>query len=265
MIVTREQGAEACTQLSLIAAKLIYQLNGMPPQQSQVNHFYKGVVVRTGIHLKDAAHILCSNHDEHISSAFSIFRIVLDDLLRACYVYSCSDRKRALDDITAKAFSDYFKTWKEAARLNRTLNLGGDMTDVVVNEEREKFIASAAGSRYTTTNKKGELVLREVINSRVLVRAIEENPRVAHYSRGYVLFKQMSHYIHYSMLTYQMDRSESRQKEIGFIDEVIFLVYHLLRVSHEVLAETHADLEWPSGPADTSLDRVSYIVPVPVK
>jgi hypothetical protein len=261
MISTREQAAEACTQLSAVAARLIDQLNALSPQQAEVTHFYKGVVVRTGVHLKDAALVLGTNRDPHISTAFSIFRIVLDDLLRSCYVYASPDRQEALDDLTARARKDFYGTWREAARLNRMLNLGGDMTDEVIDAELEKFITSDEGARYVTKNKKGETVLRDVVNARKMVGTIETHPKVAHYARGYVLFKQMSQYIHYSMLTYEMDRSPARAKEIPFIDEVIFLAYHLLKLAQEVISEPNPQLTWPAGPMDVSFDRPKYLVP----
>lgn len=262
MITTREQAAETCIQLSGVAARLVDQLNGLQSQQSEVNHFYKGVIVRTGLHLKDAAQILVSNHNQHLTSAFSIFRIVLDDLLRSCYLVASSDRQKALDDITAKAHRDFYSTWKESARLNRELRLGGDMTDEVVDAKLAEFMSSEQGKRYVTHTKQGMHVLRDVINTREMVSIIERSPRVASYARGYVLFKQMSQYVHYSMRTYEMDRSPSRELEIGFIDEVLFLTYHLLKVATEVLAEANPQLTWPVSPIDGSFDRPTYLVKV---
>lgn len=71
----------------------------------------------------------------------------------------------------------------------------------------------------------------------------------------------MSHYVHFSMLPYRMDRAAaSRTIEIQFIDEVMFLAYHLLKIATEVLAEANAQLAWPIGPADENFDRPTYLV-----
>ena len=264
MITTREQAAEACTQLSLIAAKMIAHLNNLQPQQSEVAHFFKGVVVRTGVHLKDSAVILQTNHDQHISSAFVIFRVLLDDVLRACYVYASPDRQRAVDDLTAKAYKDWFKTWKEAARLNQKLQLGDALTDALVDAERDKFMKSQDSDPYVSVDAQNARQLRNGVRADEMIRAMEQCPRVATYARAYVLFKLMSHYVHFSMLPYQMDRAKhSRALEIQFVDEVMFLAYHLLKVATEVLAETNAQLTWPTSPADTRFDRPTYLVKQP--
>lgn len=189
MITTREQAAETCAELSEVAARLIEQMNTLNPQQTTVAHFYKGIVVRTGVHLKDAATILRTNRDQHISSAFVVFRVLLDDLLRSCYVYASSDRQRAVDDLTAKAYKDWFKTWKEAARLNQVLQLGDAMTDAIVDTERDKFMNGPDSDPYVSVDVQGIRALRNGVRADEMVRVIEKCPSVAVYARGYVLFK----------------------------------------------------------------------------
>lgn len=46
--------------------------------------------------------ILQSSIDQQVSSAFVIFRALLDDLLRYCYVHASSDRQGAINDLTAR-------------------------------------------------------------------------------------------------------------------------------------------------------------------
>jgi len=224
-------------------------------------HFYKGVVVRTGVHLKDAAIILRTNRDQHISSAFVIFRVLLDDLLRACYVYASANRQNSVDELTSKAYKDWFNTWKEAGRLNAELQLGDAMTESLAKGELDKFLSDPANASYITLDASNKKVFKKEVKTPAMVSTIKTCPRVAKYSRGYVLFKQMSHYVHFSMLPYHLDRAHpSRDLEIQFIDEVMFLAYHLLKVSQEVLSEPNPQLTWPTGPADATFDRLNYIV-----
>jgi len=261
MISTKEQAAETCIQLSVVAAKLIYQLNHMPPLQSQVNHFYEGVLVRTGVHLKDAATILRTNRDEHISTAFVIFRVLLDDLLRSSYVYASTNRQLAIDALTSKAQSDFYNTWKVAGQLNAELQLGDAMTEAIADAERDKFLNDAASASYITLDRSGNNTFKKGVQTSEMVRTIKTCPRVAKYSRGYVLYKHMSHYVHYSMLPHELDRAQlSRALEIQFIDEVMFLAYHMIKVAQEVLAETNTQMTWPTGPADASFGSESYSV-----
>ncbi|MGV9012372.1 MAG: hypothetical protein ACOH13_07245 [Flavobacteriales bacterium] len=260
MVKTRIEGADTCDDLSGLAAKLIDQFNGLPMQQTEVAHFFKGIVVRTGVHLKDAALLLHTNHDQHLFSAFVLFRILLDDLLRSCYVFASTDRQEAVNTLTAKAYNDWYKTWREAGRLNQSLQLGDAMTEALTERERDKFLSDAANDAYVLTNGQGKRAFKKGVPTDQMVRIIEKCPRVAAYSRGYVLFKQMSHYVHFSMLPYKLDReSDLRALEIRFIDEIMFLTYQLLRVSHEVIATENSQLTWPESPVDTSFNRKNYI------
>lgn len=259
MITTRIEGADACDELSKLAAKLIAQFNDLPKHQSAIMHFFKGVVVRTGVHLKDAAVVLRTNREKHLSSAFVLFQVLLDDLLRSCYVYASTDRQEAVNVLTAKAYNDWYKTWKEAGLLNQSLQLGDAMTEALAEGERDKFLSDNANDAYVLTNDQGQRAFKKGMPTDQMVRTIEKCPRVAAYSRGYVLFKLMSHYVHFSMLPYKLDRaSDSRALEIRFIDEIMFLTYHLLRVSHEVMATENSQLTRPENPADTIFNRKNY-------
>lgn len=261
MNTTREQAAEACTQLAGVAALLIDQLNGLPSQQSVVNHFYKGVIVRSGVHLKDAALLLSSNRDEHISSALIIFRVLLDDLLRSCYVYASSNRQSAIESLTAKAYSDWYNTWRDSAKLNTELHLGDALTEELANSMKDRFLNDPESACYLVQDRSGNLTFKNAPKTYEMLSVIKACPRVAQYARGYILFRQMSHYVHFSMLPYRLDRSINlRSIELGFIDEIMFLTYHMLKVAMAVLTESNAKLTWPTNPVDISLDRPTYLV-----
>lgn len=97
LITNRQGAADAFDQLSTVAAKLIERFNSLRPPRPEVEHFLKGVVVRTGLHLKDSALLLRTNHDQHLSSVFVLCRVIADDVIRSCFVITSCDQKEALD------------------------------------------------------------------------------------------------------------------------------------------------------------------------
>ena len=128
-------------------------------------------------------------------------------------------------------------------------------------QEREKFLHSSQNKAYVVSKPDGSLGFKKSKRTPEMVEVLAANDRVSQYTRAHVLFKHMSHYVHYSMLPYQLDRRpQSRALEISFLDEILFLAYHLLRLIQETMLNWHSSFVWQANQLDGSLNRLKYLV-----
>jgi len=144
--MTKDETAQLTQDIGNIAADILLQLNEHKIRPTFVEQFYLGLLVRERTILRDASEILKNNPEQQITSAFILFRVLLDDFIRLFSVYAKTDSMEdEIIKIQADAHSHRFKNIKESIEINNTYYNGQHTslsTQQTFDTEKQKFLSN---------------------------------------------------------------------------------------------------------------------------
>lgn len=200
---------EKCRGLSDKCLEIITVLNSHSKNRSDVEHYLKGILVRHGLLLRDAAYIVETNRPEYRSSAFVLFRVILEDVARAHYVLTGNPMEEALNKINGQAYQHEFdqkRLWAQilAAEVGDGGRGAESFTITDVDQQLNEFKTDPANTKYVENGKLKRFDIGQK-NDALLYCLCRLD------ARAYLTYKRLSQFVHFSSLTYSAERNEEDQ------------------------------------------------------
>lgn len=227
---SEEDIANRCDALARCANGLIKQL---PSKGDRTYQYFYGILVRYRTILGDIGAILRARHVTHATSAFILFRILLDDLIRLITVWASPEPSEILDRIDADALYHHFKAKSLRIEYEKEFNpsseigmrgaemLASQRDEFRLNPERKNLFRDAECTKFKKLDPISESFTKTETRQEWDIRVLREL---------YITYKELSGHVHYSTITFWEDREvERREIEIARFGKIqIFLYKELL-------------------------------------
>lgn len=254
--MTKNETAQLAEDIGNIAADILLQLNEHKIRPTFVEQFYLGLLVRERIILRDASEILKNNHEQQITSAFILFRVLLDDFIRLFNVYA---KTNSMEDeiikIQADAHGHRFKNIKESVEINDTYYNGQHIslsTQQMFDTEKQKFLNNPEFDKFFENKATFKFKkLPPISNVFELMRSDVKTTANVH---SYCVYKFLTQYVHYSNLTFYLENdTTSRKVEIDQIEEILLYAIKMLVMEFDYFRQTYT-LNWNDKKVSTFFD-----------
>lgn len=243
--MTKNETAQLAEDIGNIAANLLLQLNKHKIKPTFVEEFYLGLLTRERIILRDASIILTNNTEKQITSAFILFRVLLDDFIRLFSVYASGNMNEEVVKIQADAHSHRFKNIKESIEINDSFYNGQHQslaTQQKLDNEKQSFLNNPAYDIFFADKVNFKFKKLPAIAN--VFDLMKNNVKTTANVHSYVVYKFLTQYVHYSNLTYYLDNSiDSRKIEIDQIEEILLYAIKMLVMQFDYFQRTYT-LTW---------------------
>ena len=237
MDVTKEQIADWSIRLGRIAMDTGQQLN-----KSKVSGFSKyllGLTSRQAIILQDIHFILKDNPESQLTSAFILFRCLLEDFITVLYFKTGKFNEEELVCHTAEAERQKFKMYSESKEINENFFEGKN--EFLANQEyidsKIKVFNDNSDNDILLLNK-AQFKFKRAPSVTEMISKIPERDIVLAKpnTHAFVIWKLLSTYVHYSLFNYQLETSpESRKIEINQCQEILSYCFKCLSIISDQL------------------------------
>jgi hypothetical protein len=260
--MTKDETAQLAEDIGNIAADILQQLNQHKISPTFVEQFYLGLLVRERIILRDASIILKNNHEQQITSAFILLRVLLDDFIRLFSVYA---RANSMEDeiinIQADAHSHRFKNIKESIEINNTYYNGQHpslSTQQMFEDEKQKFLNNPEYDKFFEDKTIFKFKkLPPISNVFELMRSDVKTTANVH---SYIVYKFLTQHVHYSNLTFYLDNDTTTRKlEIDQIEEILLYSIKMLVMQFDYFRKTYS-LNWKDTKVPNYFNAKTIIV-----
>jgi Family of unknown function (DUF5677) len=237
MDVTKEQIADWSIRLGRIAIDIGQQLN-----KSQVSGFSKyllGLTSRQAIILQDIHFILKDNQESQLTSAFILFRCLLEDFITVLYFETGKFNNEELACHTAEAERQKFKMYSESKEINENFFEGkneflanqeyidSEIKDFKSNTDNDILLVDKAKFKFKRAPSVTDMIAKIPERNVVLAK-----PNI----HAFVIWKLLSTYVHYSLFNYQLETSpEIRKIEINQCQEILSYCFKCLSIVSDQL------------------------------
>lgn len=227
--------AALTNRLAVLSAELQEQVEGRTISVRE--HYFGGVIRRTHTLLTDCEIILRSHNAFTISSAFILYRCLLDDYLTMAYLQTRNFSDEDVIALSAEAYEQKFRKLKVAAEINKTYfdNEHPELNTLERHQASVDSFASYAESQVyfqdagTQKFKVPEKPLRHILD-------IEKSPVAKDHAKAFVMRELLSEYVNYSAVTEQLENHLlSREAEIDQLRNVLIHVYQTLLLCSQAL------------------------------
>ena len=240
--MTKDETAKLAENIGNIAEDLLKQLTQEKIRPTYIEEFYLGLLQRTRIILKDAATILTNNHEKQICSAFILFRVLIDDFIRLFSVYASNNMEEDIIKIQADAHSHRFKNIEEDIKINEMFYAGQHeflSTQKSLDDEKQKFLNNPLNDKMFI--EKATFKLKKLPPISHVFNLMNSDVKIKANAHSYIVYKFLSQYVHYSSLTFDLDRDDSTRKlEINQIEEILFYTYKMILIQYDYFHLTYS-------------------------
>ena len=237
MEITKEHIVDWSIRLGRIAMDIGHQLHG-----SKVSGFSKyllGLTSRQATILQDIHFILRDNPESQLTSAFILFRCLLDDFITVLFFKAGNFNEEELICHTAEAERQKFKMYDESKYINeryferRNENLANQeyidskKVELTSNPDNDILFADKEQFRFKRALTVADMIAEIPERNSVLAK-----PNV----HAFVIWKLLSNYVHYSLFNYHLETSsESRKIEISQCQEILSYCFKCLSIISDQL------------------------------
>lgn len=244
--MTKDETAQLAEDIGNIAADILLQLNQHKFSPTFVEQFYLGILVRERIILRDTSVILKNNHEQQITCAFILLRVLLDDFIRLFSVYA---RTNSMEDeiinIQADAHSHRFKNIKESIEINNTYYNGQHpslSTQQMFDAEKQKFLNNPEFDKFF--EDKATFKFKKLPPISNVFKLMQSDVKTTANVHSYIVYKFLTQHVHYSNLTFYLDNdTTSRKLEIDQIEEILLYSIKMLVMQFDYFRQTYT-LSW---------------------
>jgi hypothetical protein len=196
-----DKASDWAIRIGSIADDLCRQMSGRPIEFRE--QFLMGALSRQAMILQDISRLIKSNSERNMTSAFILFRCLLDDYLTILYLADANFDNERFIQHTAYSHSKRMSMTTESRKINERFFNGGNpdlATPAMEQQEKEDFKNEPGNGIYyrdeERTNMKGFITTSSIVSS---LTVNQENMTAAH---SFAVWKLLSNYVHYSHLTY---------------------------------------------------------------
>lgn len=244
--MTKNETAQLAEDIGNIAADFLLQLNQHKITPTFVEKFYLGLLVRERIILRDVSVILKNNHEQQITSAFILLRVLLDDFIRLFSVYSrTNNMEDEIINIQADAHSHRFKNIKESIEINNTYYNGQHpslSTQQMFDDEKQNFLNKPEFNKFF--EDKTNFKFKKLPHISNVFKLMQSDVKTSANLHSYIVYKFLTQYVHYSNLTFYLDNNKTTRKlEIDQIEEILLYSIKMLVMQFDYFRQTY-NLKW---------------------
>ena len=220
---TKEHIADLAIRISDVSK---YALNDLPTMttSSHIEHYLIGLLRRHSTILKDIERIVRNNPNEQITSAFILFRSLLDDFIHIHYLAYQPDQNEEIIKLTASAYDLKFKAVKKSSEINKAYFEGKNpqlFNEKTAAQRKEEFQQNADHTIYF--KDKENFKFKDFPNTTKLADKLANEAKSSSNAHALLVWKLLSNYVHYSGLIDSLEQNkENRQAEIDQLEEVLF-------------------------------------------
>lgn len=243
--------ADLCDLLAIAAQNLHTQL---PSRGDELYRYYYGTLVRQRTFLGDIASILRIQSIQHLSSAFVLFRVLLDDTIRLVTVWASADPIEVLHQLDADATNHRVQAMLLRVRYSEKYIPDQNFT-AKMRSAYETIIHDLK-----TDSSRANLFKDQAKAKYKYLPSISQALRITNPRNGWnidalselnVLYKELSTHVHYSPIVFNEDRdSERRQKEIAHFETVLVYLYKALWIRFEYFQNRLPATSWENPELD---------------
>jgi hypothetical protein len=227
--------ADLAERTMRIAENLVQQL--VQTQADYKSKYVHGVLNRQILLLENVTATLRTNQPHAITSTFILLRCLLDDFITVLYLKHKGFHEGDIVNHTANAFHERFKTIAASKQINNKFFEGAG--DGLVDDEREateraEFLGNPENDRYFKNKAKFEF--KDFPSVTAMTRLLPQTDLGLANAHAFVVWRHLSHYVHFSLFTYQLQSDEAiREIELKQLKEVLSYCYKSLVICHEAL------------------------------
>jgi hypothetical protein len=245
--MTKDEAAKLSEDIGNIAADILEQLKTHKIRPTFVEEFYLGLLVRERVILRDASEILKNNDEKQITSAFILFRVLLDDFIRLFSVYA---KTNSMEDeiikIQADAYRHRFMNINENIKINETYFDSKNpflANREMYEAEKQKFLNNPEFDKFF--ENKAEFLFKKLpFISDVFNKLMKSDVKTVANIHSYCVYKILTQHVHYSNLTFSLDNDiNSRKNEIDQIEEILLYAIKMLKMQFDYFQQTYS-LVW---------------------
>ncbi|MBS1508089.1 MAG: hypothetical protein JSS79_15730 [Bacteroidetes bacterium] len=220
-----------------IATDICKQLNNIEVQLR--DKYLLGIMNRHSIILEDVANILSQKHESRLMSAFILSRCLLDDFLTILYFHNKQYDNSVFINHTSEAYKQKLKMVTESRKINEKYFEGkqiGMATKEIERGQYESFCSIESNKILFKNFKKREFKSFPKTGS-AFAELIKSDTNAAS-ANSYVLWKFFSQYVHYSLVTYELEQAKgARQIEVRQLKEVLSYCYKTIFMASSALVQ----------------------------
>jgi|GEM_PF-1959775 hypothetical protein len=243
--MTKEEAGQLAEKLGNLAGNILLQLNGHEIS-GMVSQYYVGILMRQRIILKDISVILKNNQERNITSAFVLFRVLLDNFVRLFSVLVDSNPEDIVTRLKAEAYEHELKTMKLSYEINdRYYYSQHPSLFTITRYKKEVEDARNAMEINNLFSNQTELKWKRPVQIAQVFETLDRNNLdVKANVHSYVIYKHLSKYVHYSNLTYNIENTPNyREMEIKQLEELLFYSYKTIAICFSFFGK-QKDLIW---------------------
>lgn len=242
---TKEEIADLASKISEISNLTLEQLSGKVTPDMKESYLL-GLLSRTTIILMDIEKILLNNRPNYITSAFILFRCLLDDFIHLIHLVHKDFEEEEVIKITADAHRQRFKMIEESKKMNERF-FDGNFDQLQTNEKERalrKSFTSNPNNDIFFANKE-DFRFKKFPSMQQLVDSLPNTDIGKANIHSFVIWKFLSQYVHFSNLTFYLENdADSRQIEIDQLEEILFYCYKTVVLIFNELKVKHEFLDW---------------------
>jgi hypothetical protein len=241
---TQEQIAARCNALAVCANSLLQQI---PTVGNRTYQYYYGVLIRYRTVLGDITRILQNNSSTHISSAFILFRVLIDDMIRLITVWASQNPCEILDQIDADAISHSLKS--KTLRVDYSIRFipdesFGEQMSALLETEKTAFFSDQKNSHLFENQEQKKFKKLPPISDAFTNLETHPDWNIKALNELFVLYKELSGHIHYAPVVFWEDRDdERRENEIAYFEAVQIYLYKELLIHLSFFKQEHQSVE----------------------
>lgn len=248
-----DDAAQLADNIGFVAEDIIIQLNQCKIKPTFTEEFYLGLLARERILLRDVTGILRNNNERHLTSAFILLRVLLDDFIRLFSVYARDEKmEEEIVKIVADAYNHRFKNISNSVHINNTYYEGKHESmakQEMLEEEKLKFINDPYYDRFFAD--KANFKFKRLTPISEVFELMRQDVKTKANVNAYVVYKFLTQHVHYSNLTYYLDnKPESREVEIDQIEEILLYAIKMLVIQYDFFRK-----EYPIIWNDTKISK----------
>ena len=243
MTLSKENIISLLENISIFAydnLKQIEKLNIDLKKESE--NFFLGIINRQYTLSSDLSILFKNKNSIYLGSQLILFRCIIDDFIHLTYIVNQNNSNEMMTKFNSDAYNKNFIKLKKLAELNET-KLGGKYpnypTYKFIDDLKENFKNQTKNEGYF--KNKEEFKLKTFENMGSIIGKLEDESYAHQLRRAYYFWGHLSDFVHYSSLSFGMERNVNPKKDNTnlMFAEIIQYSFQVIKTSFEYFERTY--------------------------
>jgi len=242
--MNKDEVAQLSEEIGKMAEDILLQLQSLQLKPNFVEKFYYALLIRERTILQDISGVLRNNNLKNITSAFILFRVLLDDFIRLFSIYTSSNMEEEIIKLQANSWKHLFITIEESVKINNEF-YSGQNPSLFTKEKQDMYMKVIIDDPWYDKyfKNKAELTFKQGPTiAKVFEGLHSKGIRVNSNIHAHVIYKELSEYVHFSNFI-NPDHSPIRNFEISQASEILLYCYKMVCIQYDFFRKTY-NLNW---------------------